>query len=84
MGTKTHPSKYDALPKAKPDEPYFVLLGRDPLAGDLVRKWATKRHAEGEAGEIVMEALSIANEMDQYQLKLAHPEYQDVHFQEEG
>lgn len=55
--------------KAEPDEPYFVLLGRDKHAAELVRKWATQRHAEGEAGEMVMEALGIANAMDQFHME---------------
>lgn len=33
-------SEFDALSKLRPGEPYFVLLGRDRLAPDLVLKWA--------------------------------------------
>ena len=68
MGTKNSPSRYDAMAKAEPDEPYFVLLGRDHSAAELVRQWATKRHAEGEAGEVVMEALGVAAEMDKFNM----------------
>lgn len=68
MGTKNSPSRFDAMGKAEPDEPYFVLLGRDHSAAELVRQWATKRHAEGDDGEVVMEALGIANEMDKFNM----------------
>lgn len=43
MGTKTNPGKFDCYAKAEPDEPVFVLLGRDPSAGPLVRLWAAIR-----------------------------------------
>lgn len=39
MGTKNNPGKYDCYAKAEPDEPIFVLLGRDPLAAALVDEW---------------------------------------------
>ena len=29
MGTKNNPGKFDCYEHAKPDEPMFVLLGRD-------------------------------------------------------
>lgn len=69
MGTKNNPSRFDAMAKAEPDEPYFVLLGRDKHAAELVRKWATQRHAEGEDGEVVMEALGIAADMDKFHMQ---------------
>lgn len=69
MGTINNPSRFDAMKKAEPDEPYFVLLGRDKHAAELVRKWAVQRHAEGEAGEIVMEALGIAADMDKFHMR---------------
>ena len=68
MGTKNSPSRFDAMGKAEPDEPYFVLLGRDKHAAELVRKWATQRHAEGGDGEVVMEALGIAADMDKFHM----------------
>ncbi|HAW11807.1 MAG TPA: aspartate decarboxylase, partial [Chloroflexi bacterium] len=30
MGTKNNPGKFDCYDDAHPDEPMFVLLGRDP------------------------------------------------------
>lgn len=43
MATKREPGEFDCYTAADPDEPIFVLLGRDPLAGDLVIEWARRR-----------------------------------------
>jgi hypothetical protein len=51
MGTKNNPGDYDCYQHAHPDEPMFVLLGRDPLAGLLVRLWAEARAELGETSE---------------------------------
>ena len=40
MGTKNDPGDFDCYANAEPDEPMFVLLARDPLAPELVRRWA--------------------------------------------
>lgn len=40
MSTKNNPGKWDCYAKAEPDEPMFILLGRDPLASMLVAIWA--------------------------------------------
>ena len=40
MGTKRSPGAYDCYANAKPDEPMFVLLGRDERAPALVHAWA--------------------------------------------
>lgn len=37
MGTKNRPGTFDCYAAAGPDEPLFVLLGRDPVAPLLVR-----------------------------------------------
>jgi hypothetical protein len=50
MGSKNNPSSFDCYAAAKPDEPMFVLLGRDPMAGALVRLWALMREEAGETG----------------------------------
>lgn len=39
MGTKNHPGKFDCYDNADPDEPMFVLLGRDPTAAMVVGFW---------------------------------------------
>jgi hypothetical protein len=51
MGTKNNPGDYDCYQHAHPDEPMFVLLGRDPLAGLLVRLWAEARAELGTTSE---------------------------------
>lgn len=43
MGTKLNPGQFDCYAKAEPNEPYFTLVGRDPLAGPLVELWAHLR-----------------------------------------
>lgn len=43
MGTKNQPGKYDCYANAKPDEPMFILLARDPAAPRAVEKWADDR-----------------------------------------
>ncbi len=46
MGSKTNPGEFDCYANALPDEPMFILLGRDPSAPDLVNDWADCRAAE--------------------------------------
>lgn len=66
MGTKNNPGKFDCYANAEPDEPMFILLGRDPLAGALVRLWAETRRGMGEDPAKVAEALACANAMDEH------------------
>jgi hypothetical protein len=40
INTLETPGEFDALANLRPDEPYFLLIGRDRLAPDLVQKWA--------------------------------------------
>lgn len=50
MGTKNEPGQFDCFDAALPDEPVFVLLGRDTQAPGLVHMWAYEREhgiAEG-------------------------------------
>ncbi len=63
MGTKNDPGDYDCYENAHPDEPMFVLLGRDPEAPALVREWARKRRILGEDRAKVLEAYQCATEM---------------------
>jgi hypothetical protein len=70
MGTKNAPGEFDCYANAKPDEPMFVLLGRDPLAGDLVRTWANSRELYGEDPAKVEEARACARKMDEYAISL--------------
>jgi hypothetical protein len=66
MGTKNDPGKFDCYANAAPDEPMFVLLGRDRHAPGLVRLWALLRARDGEDDEKVAEALACAGAMDEY------------------
>ncbi len=47
MGTKNQPGKFDCYANAHPDEPMFVLLGRDPVARAVVTFWAAMRQVVG-------------------------------------
>lgn len=56
MGTKNNPGKFDCYANADPDEPMFVLLGRDPAAPLLINLWADIRARMGEDQEKIDEA----------------------------
>jgi hypothetical protein len=75
MGSKNNPGAFDCYAAAEPDEPMFVLLGRDPLASDLVEIWARRRagsrgaYLEAHAGggdPKVREALECARAMERW------------------
>lgn len=53
MGTKNNPGKFDCYANAEPDEPMFVLLGRDRLAAHLVSIWSKIRMGDVEAASAV-------------------------------
>ncbi len=53
MGTKNNPGKFDCYANAGPDEPMFVLLGRDRLAGHLVSIWSKIRMGDIESATTV-------------------------------
>lgn len=55
-----------------PNEPYFVLLGRDPQAPDLVRSWANTRSLFEADDSKIASALMTA--VDMVAFKNAHPE----------
>lgn len=57
MGTKNNPGKFDCYEKADPDEPMFVLLGRDPMAAHLVSIWSKLRYGDHEAAFTVFMSL---------------------------
>lgn len=63
MGTKEKPGAYDCYANAEPDEPMFVLLGRDKHAPALVWLWAVLREIDQENPAIVEEARTCAAEM---------------------
>ena len=64
MGTKNTPGRFDCYANAEPDEPMFILLGRDPMAGALVLEWAELRKARGEDPEKLAEAIACAEAMN--------------------
>lgn len=53
MGTKNNPGAFDCYENAEPDEPMFILLGRDPLAPFLVSIWSKLRMGDLEAAGVV-------------------------------
>ena len=63
MGTKNNPGEFDCYANADPNEPMFVLLGRDPMAAYLVEQWADLREWTGETPDKVTEARKCAKEM---------------------
>ncbi len=68
MGTKNNPGKFDCYDNAEPDEPVFVLLGRDKHAPTLVWLWAVLRELDQESPEQVGEARQCVLDMIQWQL----------------
>lgn len=71
MGTKNDPGKFDCYAKLEPDEPYFLVMGRDPLAPAMVRFWAEGRAEQIRTGlkpetdrPMVDEAFECANKMN--------------------
>jgi hypothetical protein len=64
MGTKNEPGKFDCYAAAGPDEPMFVLLGRDATAPFLVFAWVALRMEMGDTDdEKLGEAVSCAAKM---------------------
>lgn len=63
MGTKNNPGLFDCYASAEPDEPMFVLLGRDKYAPAIVWLWATLRELDGENKEKIAEARTCAANM---------------------
>jgi hypothetical protein len=62
MGTKNAPGKFDCYANAEPDEPMFVLLGRDAAASVTVRFWvAVRKMLDGTSQEKLDEAIACAD-----------------------
>jgi hypothetical protein len=68
MGTKNNPGKFACYEKAEPDEPMFVLLGRDKHAAALVWLWAALREHDGEDKDKVQEACECCLAMGEWAL----------------
>ncbi len=75
MGTKSNPGQFDCYENAEPDEPMFILLGRDPHAPAAVRRWADDRELMIRAGlkpaddmRMVWEARACAEAMEDFHI----------------
>lgn len=71
MGTKNNPGEFDCYDNAKPDEPMFILLGRDALAPYLVEIWAAIRAGNRNYARQVFRDLMVGPQSSVYVL---HPE----------
>jgi hypothetical protein len=69
MGTKNNPGAYDCYANADPDEPMFILLGRDKHAPLLVKLWADLRILDGEENAKVVEAVQCSAEMARFRIE---------------
>ena len=75
MGTKQHPGQFDCYSRAEPDEPMFVLLGRDPSTPLLVETWAVLRDIMHDDDVLkIAEARDCAQACYQWMLKLGKQE----------
>ena len=71
MATKLDPGKYNCLARAKEDEPYFMLLGRDATAPLVVLAWCVLRTRMGlNDPEQLQEARDCAVAMQAYAMRL--------------
>ena len=53
----------------EPDEPVFMLLGRDPMAPLLIRLWAAQKWQEHENLEMIANARAVADAMTEWHTK---------------
>ncbi|MDX1371011.1 MAG: hypothetical protein R3321_00985 [Nitrososphaeraceae archaeon] len=78
MGTKKNPGKFDCYNNLKDDEPYFVIMGRDPVGSFIINNWILLRQSiteKGEDGESVekekfKEASELSLKMSEYAKKV--------------
>lgn len=68
MSTKNNPGKFDCYAAAGPDEPMFILLGRDKHAPTLIWLWATLRELDSEEPEKVEEARQLVTDICKWQV----------------
>lgn len=75
MSTKNNPQAGDCYDRALPDEPYFVLLGRDPDAPGVTRQWGYSRSRAIQTGRVteadhaqVEEAFNVAKQMELWRI----------------
>lgn len=53
MGTKRNPGEFDCYAKAEPDEPLFILRGKDVSAPYLVEIWTAVRRGEATQAGVI-------------------------------
>lgn len=63
MGTKRNPGDYDCYANAHPDEPMFILIGRDERAPTLVDAWAKMSEERGTDPTKIADARRCAEDM---------------------
>ena len=63
MGSKNNPGRFDCYANAAPDEPMFILLGRDRIGASLVAMWADARETLDETDPKIAEARECAGNM---------------------
>lgn len=74
MGTKNNPGTFDCLEKAEADEPFFVLLARDPVGAHFVRMWAMLREDDFENAKITFDDLVLKLFNQHHRTKLRTPD----------
>jgi len=75
MSTKQSPGPFDCFKAALPDEPIFVILGRDPAGPATLDKWAHERIVLGknvtpDDRERLREAINQATEMSEWRARM--------------
>jgi hypothetical protein len=73
MGTKNKPGPFDCYANAHPDEPMFVLLGRDKHAPVLIWLWTVLRELDKEEPAKVKEAQDCIAAMFVWQIAHGRP-----------
>jgi hypothetical protein len=64
MGTKTEPGDYDCYAKLEPDEPYFLLRGKDPVAPYLTMMWAASRNGDWSGMLDLVESMRLSKDVN--------------------
>ncbi len=67
MNTLENPSKHDCRKKLLPDEPIFILRGKDPNASKTIHYWVAGYLQRGGRNlKKVCEALDLAQQMEEW------------------